>query len=142
MKKLNDLKNKLSQLQDELETKDNNPIESNRIRREIEIVVKDIKKIKRVVFNSITKESILKAFENTRFIDEDLVSAYLARTSLDYLVGFNISPVLWRKVRPSLSAGRVQSVAVKLIVEREKEIIDFVSKSTYRVTAQFLSSQW
>ena len=84
-------------------------------------IVKDIKKIKRVVFNSITKESILKAFENTRFIDEDLVSAYLARTSLDYLVGFNISPVLWRKLPGSMSAGRVQSVALRLICDRDEE---------------------
>ncbi|MBL6872606.1 MAG: type I DNA topoisomerase [Flavobacteriales bacterium] len=101
----------------------------------------DESKTKRIVFNEITKTAINKAVENPRKIDVNLVNAQQARRVLDRLVGFELSPVLWKKVKYGLSAGRVQSVAVRLIVEREKEIIDFVSKSTYKVSAQFLSSQ-
>ena len=107
----------------------------------LEALKLDESKTKRIVFNEITKTAINKAVENPRKIDDNLVNAQQARRVLDRLVGFELSPVLWKKVKYGLSAGRVQSVAVRLIVEREKEIIDFVSKSTYRVTAQFLSSQ-
>ena len=107
----------------------------------LEALKLDESKTKRIVFNEITKTAINKAVENPRKIDVNLVNAQQARRVLDRLVGFELSPVLWKKVKYGLSAGRVQSVAVRLIVEREKEIIDFVSKSTYRVTAQFLSSQ-
>ena len=107
----------------------------------LEALKLDENKTKRIVFNEITKTAINKAVENPRKIDVNLVNAQQARRVLDRLVGFELSPVLWKKVKYGLSAGRVQSVAVRLIVEREKEIIDFVSKSTYRVTAQFLSSQ-
>ena len=93
---------------------------------------------KRIVFHEITKEAILKAVENPRNIDENLVNAQQARRILDRIVGFEISPVLWKKVKPSLSAGRVQSVAVRLIVEREREIINFKSESAYRVIGIFL----
>lgn len=93
---------------------------------------------KRIVFHEITKEAILKAIASPRPIDTNLVNAQQARRVLDRIVGFEISPVLWRKVKPSLSAGRVQSVAVRLIVEREREIINFKSKSSFRVTAVFL----
>ncbi len=92
---------------------------------------------KRIVFHEITKEAILHAIENFRTIDQNLVNAQQARRILDRLVGFEISPILWRKVRPSLSAGRVQSVAVRLIVEREREIIGFKSVSAFRVIADF-----
>jgi DNA topoisomerase-1 len=92
---------------------------------------------KRIVFHEITKEAILHAIENFRTIDQNLVNAQQARRILDRLVGFEISPILWRKVRPSLSAGRVQSVAVRLIVEREREIIGFKSISAFRVIADF-----
>jgi DNA topoisomerase I len=92
---------------------------------------------KRIVFHEITKEAILHAIENYRGIDQNLVNAQQARRVLDRLVGFEISPILWRKVKPSLSAGRVQSVAVRLIVDREREIINFRSTSAYRVTAVF-----
>lgn len=95
-------------------------------------------KTKRIVFHEITKEAITKAIENPRGIDDDLVNAQQARRVLDRLVGFELSPVLWRKVKPSLSAGRVQSVAVRLIVEREKEIRAFESVSSYKVVAKFL----
>ncbi|MBP7497113.1 MAG: type I DNA topoisomerase [Bacteroidales bacterium] len=94
-------------------------------------------KIKRIAFHEITKNAILYAIENPRSIDQNLVDAQQARRVLDRLVGFEISPILWRKVKPSLSAGRVQSVAVRLIVEREKEIKNFNSTSYYRVTAEF-----
>ncbi|MGZ2370944.1 type I DNA topoisomerase [Ancylomarina sp. YFZ004] len=93
---------------------------------------------KRIVFHEITKDAILNAVENPRQIDENLVNAQQARRILDRLVGFEISPVLWKKVKPSLSAGRVQSVAVRLTVEREREIIAFESKSFYKVVAHFL----
>ncbi|WP_372773948.1 type I DNA topoisomerase [Mangrovibacterium sp.] len=95
-------------------------------------------KTKRIVFHEITKEAILKAVQNPRPIDLNLVNAQQARRVLDRLVGFEVSPVLWKKVKPSLSAGRVQSVAVRLIVEREREIINFESSSAFRVTAAFL----
>ena len=94
-------------------------------------------KTKRIVFHEITKEAILKAVENPRDIDDNLVNAQQARRILDRLVGFEISPVLWKKIKPSLSAGRVQSVAVRLIVEREREIIAFKSKTFYKVVAHF-----
>ena len=92
---------------------------------------------KRIVFHEITKNAILSAIENPREIDTNLVYAQQARRVLDRIVGFKLSPVLWRKVKPALSAGRVQSVTVRLIVEREREINKFVSESGYRVTAQF-----
>lgn len=95
-------------------------------------------KTRRIVFHEITKEAILKAIANPRPIDENLVNAQQARRVLDRIVGFEVSPVLWKKVKPSLSAGRVQSVAVRLIVEREREIMNFESKSNFRVTAVFL----
>jgi DNA topoisomerase-1 len=94
-------------------------------------------KTRRIVFHEITKDAILHAVENPRYIDQYLVNAQQARRILDRLVGFEISPVLWKKVRPQLSAGRVQSVAVRLIVEREREIIHFISTSSYRITALF-----
>jgi len=96
---------------------------------------------KRIVFNEITKTAIQKAIENPRTIDKHLVDAQQARRILDRLVGFELSPVLWRKVKPSLSAGRVQSVAVRLIVDREREITDFTSTSEFKVTAQFENSE-
>lgn len=95
------------------------------------------KETKRITFNEITKGAILKAIESPREINKELVDAQQARRILDRLVGFELSPVLWKKVRPSLSAGRVQSVAVKLIVEKEKEIENFVSETYYRITAVF-----
>ena len=94
-------------------------------------------KTKRIVFHEITKEAILRAIENPRKIDLDLVNAQQARRILDRLVGFELSPVLWRKIKPSLSAGRVQSVAVRLIVEREREITGFKSSFDYRIVAIF-----
>lgn len=92
---------------------------------------------RRIVFHEITKPAIMAAIENPRTIDLNLVDAQQARRVLDRLVGFKLSPVLWRKVRPSLSAGRVQSVAVRLIVEREREIAGFKSEASYRVTGLF-----
>src|SRR3954465_15465417 len=89
------------------------------------------KKTKRIVFHEITKPAILKAIQNPRAIDINLVNAQQARRVLDRLVGFELSPILWRKVRPSLSAGRVQSVAVRLIVEREREVQNFTSTSAF-----------
>ncbi|MDY0160266.1 MAG: type I DNA topoisomerase, partial [Bacteroidales bacterium] len=97
-------------------------------------------KIKRIVFHEITKEAIQKAVENPRNIDNNLVNAQQARRVLDRLVGFNLSPLLWRKIKPSLSAGRVQSVTVRLIVEREREIIKFKSVSKYKVIANFIAN--
>ncbi|MCX7744592.1 MAG: type I DNA topoisomerase [Flavobacteriales bacterium] len=97
----------------------------------------DEKKTKRIVFNEITKSAILKAIENPRKIDYNLVNAQQARRVLDRLVGYELSPVLWKKVKPSLSAGRVQSVAVRLIVERERERNAFKVQSFYRVIALF-----
>jgi len=95
---------------------------------------------KRIVFHEITKSAILHAIENPRDIDNNLVKAQQARRVLDRLVGFQLSPVLWRKVKPSLSAGRVQSVAVRLIVEREKQIEDFVSSSSFKIQGLFSAS--
>ena len=97
----------------------------------------DPARTKRIVFHEITKNAILEAIENPRTIDENLVNAQQARRLLDRIVGFKLSPVLWRKVKPALSAGRVQSVAVRLIVEREREVMAFQSEASYRVTALF-----
>ncbi len=97
----------------------------------------DSNKTKRIVFHEITKGAILKAIENPRGINYDLVNAQQARRVLDRLVGYELSPVLWRKVKGGLSAGRVQSVAVRLIVEREKEIQEFTPVASYSVTAEF-----
>ncbi|HIX54047.1 MAG TPA: type I DNA topoisomerase [Candidatus Sphingobacterium stercoripullorum] len=97
----------------------------------------DHDKAKRIVFHEITKPAILNAIKNPREIDYNLVNAQQARRVLDRLVGFELSPVLWKKVKPSLSAGRVQSVAVRLIVEREREIIAFKPDSAYRIIATF-----
>lgn len=101
----------------------------------------DESKTKRIVFNEITKNAILKAVENPRNIDLNLVNAQQARRVLDRIVGYEISPILWKKVKPSLSAGRVQSVAVRLIVEREKEINNFKENKTYKVVADFQTSK-
>ena len=92
---------------------------------------------RRIAFHEITKTAILEAIENPRELDMNLVDAQQARRILDRLVGFELSPLLWKKIRPSLSAGRVQSVAVRLIVEREDEIRNFQAVSSYRVTADF-----
>ena len=92
---------------------------------------------KRIVFHEITKEAITNAIANPRDIDINLVNAQQARRVLDRLVGFKLSPLLWKKIKPALSAGRVQSVAVKLIVEREREITEFNSKSEYKVFGVF-----
>jgi DNA topoisomerase-1 len=97
----------------------------------------DLATTKRIVFHEITKEAISNAIENPRQVDMNLVNSQQARRILDRLVGFEISPVLWKKVQPSLSAGRVQSVAVRLIVEREREIISFETESAFRITAVF-----
>ncbi|WP_417786059.1 type I DNA topoisomerase [Tenacibaculum sp.] len=96
---------------------------------------------KRIVFNSITKKAILKAIENPRTINYNLVDAQQARRVLDRIVGYELSPVLWRKVKPGLSAGRVQSVAVRLIVEREREIEGFTPVASYRVDAEFVNAE-
>ena len=96
---------------------------------------------KRIVFNEITKNAILKAVDNPRDLDKNLVDAQQARRVLDRLVGFELSPVLWKKVKPALSAGRVQSVAVRLLVEREREIRDFNSRSAFRITSKFPVSE-
>ncbi|WP_323788293.1 type I DNA topoisomerase [Psychroserpens sp.] len=97
----------------------------------------DKSKTKRIVFHEITKSAILKAIENPRGIDYDLVDAQQARRVLDRIVGYELSPVLWRKVKGGLSAGRVQSVSVRLIVEREREINDFTAEASYRIDAEF-----
>jgi len=97
----------------------------------------DAAKTKRIVFHEITKPAILKAIDNPRELDENLVNAQQARRILDRLVGFELSPLLWKKVRPALSAGRVQSVAVRLIVERENEIKAFEAKDSFRLLANF-----
>ncbi|MEM9024501.1 MAG: DNA topoisomerase, partial [Bacteroidota bacterium] len=97
----------------------------------------DHTKTKRIVFHEITKPAILQAIDSPRTIDQNLVDAQQARRVLDRLVGFELSPVLWKKVKPSLSAGRVQSVAVRLIAEREREVDAFVPTSAFRITARF-----
>ena len=97
-------------------------------------------KTRRIVFHEITKPAILHAIANPRGIDYNLVDAQQARRVLDRIVGFELSPVLWKKIKPALSAGRVQSVAVRLIVEREKEIKAFTSEQYYRITAQMHSA--
>ncbi len=102
-----------------------------------EVLGLDEEKTSRIVFHEITKTAILDAIEHPRHIDMNLVNAQQARRVLDRIVGFKLSPVLWRKVKPSLSAGRVQSVAVRLIVEREREIEQFKSEPYYKVSAIF-----
>ena len=102
-----------------------------------EVLGLPVDKTRRIVFHEITKRAILEAIEKPRTVDMNLVNAQQARRVLDRLVGFELSPVLWKKVRPSLSAGRVQSVAVRLLVEREREIIAFRSSAYFRVVAQF-----
>lgn len=102
-----------------------------------EVLGLDEEKTNRIVFHEITKPAILKAIENPRRLDMNLVNAQQARRVLDRIVGFKLSPVLWRKVKPALSAGRVQSVAVRLIVEREREIQAFRSETYYRVNGIF-----
>ena len=102
-----------------------------------EVLGLDEKKTNRIVFHEITKPAILEAIQNPRHLDMNLVNAQQARRVLDRLVGFKLSPVLWRKVKPSLSAGRVQSVAVRLLVEREREIKAFKSEAFYRVYGTF-----
>ena len=94
-------------------------------------------KIRRIAFHEITKEAIRTAVENPRDIDMDLVMAQQARRILDRLVGYELSPVLWKKVKPGLSAGRVQSVAVRLVVDREREILQFKPSSSFRVEGLF-----
>ena len=94
---------------------------------------------KRITFNEITKKAVLKAVDSPRLINEDLVNSQQARRILDRIVGFELSPVLWRKIRPSLSAGRVQSVTVKLIVERENKILNHKPIETFKVVAEFES---
>ncbi len=102
-----------------------------------EVLGLDEEKTNRIVFHEITKSAILEAIDNPRHLDMNLVNAQQARRVLDRLVGFKLSPVLWRKVKPALSAGRVQSVAVRLIVEREREVLDFKSEVYYSVSALF-----
>ena len=99
----------------------------------------DKAKTKRIVFHEITKNAILKAIDNPREIDYNLVNAQQARRVLDRLVGYELSPVLWRKVKGGLSAGRVQSVSVRLIVEREREILNFKAVATYSIQAEFVN---
>jgi len=105
-----------------------------------EVLKLDPTSTRRIVFHEITKPAILEAIEHPRHIDLNLVNAQQARRVLDRIVGFKLSPVLWRKVKPALSAGRVQSVAVKLIVEREREIQNFKGEESYRITATFISA--
>ncbi|MFT5736813.1 MAG: DNA topoisomerase-1 [Maribacter sp.] len=97
----------------------------------------DKKKTKRIVFNSVTKSAIQKAIENPREINYNLVNAQQARRVLDRLVGYQLSPVLWKKIKPGLSAGRVQSVAVRLIVERERDIEAFTPEGAFKISAEF-----
>ncbi|HVJ01309.1 MAG TPA: DNA topoisomerase, partial [Sphingomonas sp.] len=94
------------------------------------------KEVERVTFNAITKPAILQAMEHPRELDTDLIDAYRARRALDYLVGFTLSPVLWRKLPGAKSAGRVQSVALRLIVEREREIEGFKAQEYWSITAE------
>ncbi len=104
----------------------------------VEALELDESKTKRIVFHEITKNAILEAIEKPRTIDHHLVDAQQARRVLDRLVGYELSPVLWKKVKPALSAGRVQSVTVRLVVEREEEVKAFVAESAYRVQAEFM----
>ena len=106
-----------------------------------EVLKLNPEKTRRIVFHEITKSAILKAIEHPRNIDINLVNAQQARRVLDRIVGFELSPVLWRKIKPALSAGRVQSVAVRLIVEREREIHAFVSEASYKVIAVFQNAE-
>ncbi|MFM1879332.1 MAG: hypothetical protein RLZZ241_2198 [Bacteroidota bacterium] len=106
-----------------------------------EVLKLDRDKTRRIVFNSITKSAIQKAIENPRGINYDLVNAQQARRILDRLVGYELSPVLWKKIKPGLSAGRVQSVAVRLIVEREREIDGFTPENSFKVTAEFITAK-
>jgi len=103
-----------------------------------EVLGLDKENTNRIVFHEITKEAILSAIKQPRQIDENLVNAQQARRVLDRIVGFELSPVLWRRIKPSLSAGRVQSVAVRLIVEKEREILRFETDASYKVTAHFM----
>ena len=98
-------------------------------------------KTKRIVFHEITRDAIQRAIQNPRKIDQNLVDAQQARRVLDRIVGFELSPVLWRKIKPALSAGRVQSVAVRLIVEREREIQNFKSEAAYRIVGHFTKQE-
>jgi DNA topoisomerase I len=107
----------------------------------ISVLNLDLLNTKRIVFHEITKDAISEAIKTPRLVDMNLVNSQQARRILDRLVGFEISPVLWKKVQPALSAGRVQSVAVRLIVEREREIIAFKSESAFRVSAIFLTDK-
>jgi DNA topoisomerase-1 len=107
----------------------------------ISVLNLDPQNTKRIVFHEITKEAISEAIKKPRLVDMNLVNSQQARRILDRLVGFEISPVLWKKVQPALSAGRVQSVAVRLIVDREREIISFKSESAFRITAIFYISK-
>ncbi|HEA20233.1 MAG TPA: type I DNA topoisomerase [Pricia antarctica] len=101
----------------------------------------DKKKTRRIVFNSITKSAIQKAIENPREINYNLVNAQQARRVLDRLVGYELSPVLWKKIKPGLSAGRVQSVAVRLIVERERDIEGFTPEASFKISAEFKTEE-
>ncbi|MEH6704313.1 type I DNA topoisomerase [Galbibacter orientalis] len=101
----------------------------------------DASKTKRIVFNSITKSAIQKAIENPRTIDYNLVNAQQARRVLDRLVGYELSPVLWKKIKTGLSAGRVQSVSVRLIVEREREIKEFTPEASFKIVAEFKNEE-
>lgn len=103
-----------------------------------EVLKLDKEKTKRIVFHEITKEAILSAIDNPRDIDINLVDAQQARRVLDRIVGFELSPVLWKKIKPSLSAGRVQSVAVRLIVEKEREVQKFEAEASYKITVSFI----
>ena len=104
----------------------------------VEALGLDRARTRRIVFHEITKDAILHAIETPRDIDDNLVKAQQARRVLDRLVGFELSPILWRKIQRGLSAGRVQSVALRLVVDREKEIIGFQPAPYYRVEAQFV----
>jgi len=100
----------------------------------------DPSKTNRIVFHEITKKAIIQAIEKPRKIDMEIVNAQQARRVMDRIVGFDLSPVLWKKVRAGLSAGRVQSVAVRLIVEREREILSFKASSDFKINASFSNS--